>query len=649
MDMEQLDPNLANKTLWLNPEEEDEVGVDLLARRSSSRHPPNGVGATATTAAGEPALQIPEQPVEEKEDAPVTYGGQPNEEVGVGNNVYFDKVQGTESINETNGMQSEIIKIPSTETNRQTMKISEDKKDFGQHQLNMYMKQMEVSRVLRMKPNSCITKRVILIRRRPKVSIRHKPNRGSKLDPVPNSAGFGGSDDTPEIHSDVIAAATPDEQNDSSERDQKQEQEAFSCLSCFSLFIPLGNGCFKIFQFFRWGRQTELPQSTLEIRQRENTQRPPEIRQREDTGSAQGTNLSEHTKSSSDKPGGENTKPSSYNPEWKHRNSSTQSSPVQAYHAISVQSAAVPSPSLFNKGYIDGTAIKPKEPGISNIFSSTNSSIVDKLKADSTEQKPDIDLFQRNVGNNEIKDFETGLLDSTLQSGTDVAPLSQRITETERRGSGAGEIHDWEILKSIVYGGLVESITSLGVVSSAAGAGANTLNILALGVANLIGGVIIIFHNLKELKNDRPPINEASGIEEDQYQALLGRRQNFMMHVTVVILSFLIFGMVPPVVYGFSFRNSDNRDLKLAAVAGASLICIFLLALGKGHVRRPHRTYFRSVLYYIGLGITVSGISYVVGQLLKKLLEQLGLFESSSTVSSLFLETVSTEVGRASY
>ncbi|KAL4348192.1 hypothetical protein GQ457_17G022980 [Hibiscus cannabinus] len=112
------------------------------------------------------------------------------------------------------------------------------------------------------------------------------------------------------------------------------------------------------------------------------------------------------------------------------------------------------------------------------------------------------------------------------------------------------------------------------------------------------------------------------------------------MHVIVVVLSFLVFGLVRHVVYGFSFRKSDDKDLKLAAVAGASLICIFLLALGKGHVSRPHRTYFRSVSYYIGQGITASDISYVVGHLINRLLEQLGLFESSSTVSLPFFDTV---------
>ena len=119
--------------------------------------------------------------------------------------------------------------------------------------------------------------------------------------------------------------------------------------------------------------------------------------------------------------------------------------------------------------------------------------------------------------------------------------------------------------------------------------------------------------------------------------------------MTVAILSFLIFGLVPPVVYGFSFRKSDDKDLKLAAVAGASLVCIILLALGKGHVRKPQRTYFRTVSYYVFLGISASGISYIVGELIKKLLEKLGLFESSSAVSVPFLEAIPLEVGRASY
>ncbi|TYG91615.1 hypothetical protein ES288_A12G276400v1 [Gossypium darwinii] len=852
---QQLDTKLVNKSSWLNQEdeEEEEVGVNLLARRSSSSHPPlSGVRADDEFEPEPVPVSAPtsgtasESSDQEEEDK----GGVRNEEMrgekGDGNSVYYDKIEGAESIDETYEMQSEITKTLTMEVSHQTVRNVEDQKGFGlspapvehlHEEANVSFKHFEneakvdanvdlngeikedlycpngsfkhieeetkdanidligeieedlmdldVEGVLEKQNthdlycpncNSCITKRVILVRRKPKVSMRHKPKRGKKPDLIPTSAGFVVSGDTPEIHSDPSPAAAPDEQDASREQEQKQEQEAFSCLSCFSVFIPIGNGCFKIFQFFRGGRQTEQPQSPQEIIQREHSESTQGTNLSENNLSPQGTNLSENTQSPSEinlegktqspqgisqneypetpqlisgnddtqspqkrshdanmsspqcinnnedaqKPqdiiwnGGTqspkkrnrdanmsspqhinpnedaqkardiNRNEDTHSPQKISRNENAQNPqdvnqndskqrpqkiptektnwilsifgyykskgeypPVQAGHAVSVQSAAVPTPSVINGEHIDATAIKLKEPGISDIFSSTDSSLLGKLKGESTVQKPDADLFQRNIaGDNDIKDIETGLLEPLLHPSVEVPPSSQTITETEHRGSDAGEVREWEILKSIVYGGLIESITSLGVVSSAAGAGADTLNVLALGVANLIGGLIIICHNLRELKNDQP---RASDVEEDRYQVLLGQRQNFKLHAFVAILSFLLFGLVPPVVYGFSFHNSDDKDFKLAAMAGASLICIILLALGKGHVRKPNRAYFRTVFYYLSLGITASGISYVVGQLLKKLAEQLGLFDSSSTVSMPFLETIPMEVGRASY
>ncbi|XP_028108237.1 membrane protein of ER body 2-like [Camellia sinensis] len=56
-----------------------------------------------------------------------------------------------------------------------------------------------------------------------------------------------------------------------------------------------------------------------------------------------------------------------------------------------------------------------------------------------------------------------------------------------------------EILKSVVYGGLMESMTSLSVVSSAAAADATTMNIVAMGLANLIGGFFIFGPNVSNL------------------------------------------------------------------------------------------------------------------------------------------------------
>ncbi|KAI7982394.1 Membrane protein of ER body 1 [Camellia lanceoleosa] len=181
-----------------------------------------------------------------------------------------------------------------------------------------------------------------------------------------------------------------------------------------------------------------------------------------------------------------------------------------------------------------------------------------------------------------------------------------------------------EILKSVVYGGLMESMTSLSVVSSAAAADATTMNIVAMGLANLIGGLCIIGPNLRELKN-----------EESRYKELLGQTDNFLLHATVAVLVFLIFGLIPPVTHGFSFRQIDDKDLKLVLVAAASLPCIVRLAIGKAYIQKKPNfyTYIKTILYYIGMAVMASGISYAAGELIKRLVEKLGWFDSSVAVT----------------
>ncbi|KAI4383181.1 hypothetical protein MLD38_009050 [Melastoma candidum] len=161
--------------------------------------------------------------------------------------------------------------------------------------------------------------------------------------------------------------------------------------------------------------------------------------------------------------------------------------------------------------------------------------------------------------------------------GVQTSLAGTQVTET-------GQARELEIIKSIVYGGLIESITSLGIVSSAAGGGASTVNTLALALANLFGGLLLIANNLRELKNQQPGTT-AAGETEDQYTELLGNRRHIFLHASIVILSFIVFGAVAPVTYAFSFRKSDSRDYKLAAVAGASVFCILLLAIGKAYLK----------------------------------------------------------------
>ncbi|TVU12949.1 hypothetical protein EJB05_46616 [Eragrostis curvula] len=187
---------------------------------------------------------------------------------------------------------------------------------------------------------------------------------------------------------------------------------------------------------------------------------------------------------------------------------------------------------------------------------------------------------------------------------------------------------EWDILKAIVYGGLVESITSLSVVSAAAASGAKTLDIFVLGIANLIGGLPIIFHNIADLRT----IGGANENDErvGHYWQQLGRRTKYRLHMVIAILSYILFGLLPPVIYGLSFRESDNRENKMMAVAAASLACIALLAIGKAHVKTT-RTYLTTLLYYLSVGFSGSGLSYVAGVLITRLLAHFGLIDQGGS------------------
>ncbi|XP_062102826.1 membrane protein of ER body-like protein [Humulus lupulus] len=213
-----------------------------------------------------------------------------------------------------------------------------------------------------------------------------------------------------------------------------------------------------------------------------------------------------------------------------------------------------------------------------------------------------------------------------------------------RSGSGSGSEHEqrseWEMMKSIVYGGLAESITSLGIVTSAASGDASTLNIVALALANLIGGLFVIAHNLWDLKHDHlkvrtsDDVTEEQSLDLDRYEAILGKRRHFGFHTLVSILSFLVFGLVPPVVYGFSFRERNDKDLKLAAVAAASLLCIALLSFAKAYTQK-HSKYIKTATYYVVVGFGVSGASYLAGVFVNKMMKRLGWFEPSPTTSAM--------------
>uniref|UniRef100_A0A803L250 Membrane protein of ER body-like protein n=1 Tax=Chenopodium quinoa TaxID=63459 RepID=A0A803L250_CHEQI len=197
-----------------------------------------------------------------------------------------------------------------------------------------------------------------------------------------------------------------------------------------------------------------------------------------------------------------------------------------------------------------------------------------------------------------------------------------------------------DIIKAIVYGGLLECITSLSVVSSAAGGDATTLNIVALGLANVFGGLVLLLHNLRVLKHEHAT---------ERYIDQLGSPGHFKVHAVIAVISYLVFGLMSPIIYGFAFRLSDNKDYKLASLAAAALVCITILSIAKAYARSPPKAYIQTIFYYIGVGFSVSGAGYAAGHLINELLKKLGIFYSKAPVAMSLFEAGAMKGAWSSY
>lgn len=95
-----------------------------------------------------------------------------------------------------------------------------------------------------------------------------------------------------------------------------------------------------------------------------------------------------------------------------------------------------------------------------------------------------------------------------------------------------------------------------------------------------------MIHNLVELKSEQyKSISSNKKEETDRYWELLGRRGYFRLHATVALISYIFVGILPPIIYGFSFTKGHHKEYRLRVVDCAFLLCIILLAIGKAHVQ----------------------------------------------------------------
>ncbi|GKD50554.1 ribonuclease H-like domain-containing protein, partial [Tanacetum coccineum] len=146
-----------------------------------------------------------------------------------------------------------------------------------------------------------------------------------------------------------------------------------------------------------------------------------------------------------------------------------------------------------------------------------------------------------------------------------------------------------EILKSIVYGVIV----------------------VRFALACMIGGIFFLVYNIWEFK--RSCNNERSSNETKKYREQLGRVNYFPLHAGFAILSFIVFGMIPPV--SFLFLETSSKDLSMALVEVVSLLSVALLAIFKVSAIN-YKDYFQYVInlaYYLASAVSRSICSYLAG------------------------------------
>ncbi|PWA97598.1 hypothetical protein CTI12_AA027530 [Artemisia annua] len=125
-------------------------------------------------------------------------------------------------------------------------------------------------------------------------------------------------------------------------------------------------------------------------------------------------------------------------------------------------------------------------------------------------------------------------------------------------------------------------------------------------MANLIGGVFVVGHNMS---NQYGYPNTETYVIDMQIWDLKDDCYKFSSQQAdgqeSPMLSFLVFGVIPPVAYGYAFYETSDKDFTMVVVAVVSFVCV-------------------------GLEVAISGVSYAAGNLAMRLIEKLGLFETDT-------------------
>lgn len=168
-------------------------------------------------------------------------------------------------------------------------------------------------------------------------------------------------------------------------------------------------------------------------------------------------------------------------------------------------------------------------------------------------------------------------------------------------------------LREFVYGGMDGAVTTFAVVTDAAGANLSTSVILILGFANVLadGFSMAVGSYLSEKSEQQLSVSKGNTTADDHETPLGASIATF--------ISFVIVGFVPlaPYTLDFAFKLNMGNDALVWSIL-MTLIAFCGIGYLRGLVTKVDKA--RTILESFGLGLTAAVISYMVGNVLERII-----------------------------
>ncbi len=167
-------------------------------------------------------------------------------------------------------------------------------------------------------------------------------------------------------------------------------------------------------------------------------------------------------------------------------------------------------------------------------------------------------------------------------------------------------------LREFVYGGMDGAVTTFAVVTGAAGANLGVNVILIMGYANVLadGFSMAVGSYLSEKSEQELSISRGESKEEDHDSPLAAS--------IVTFLSFVLVGFIPLSVYTIDYILDLSLGSPLLYTVVLTLVSFTAIGYIRGKITRMNR--LRSMVESFGLGAAAAIISYVVGNLLERII-----------------------------